>query len=199
MNELRSDLRTAAWLALAVAALTALTALIVHLTWADGARNWLRFSFSGLPERPSEAASVFINNVRLLSAALLGSLIAAAARRSTARASGLAMQAIVRCCDVVIALACAANVVFVGLALGAYGRRALAATVPHGPLELLAFTLALAVYIAAHREPVGYRRLVVTAVAGVAALAVAAVLEVFLNLGGAANERHPLALAEALT
>ena len=41
----------------------------------------------------------------------------------------------------------AANVLVVGAALGAYGERMVRAMLPHGPVELAAYALALALYL----------------------------------------------------
>jgi hypothetical protein len=86
-------------------------------------------------------------------------------------------------CDVLVGSAAVSNVLLVGAGVGAYGWRTVRAMVPHGPLELSAFSLALATYLCARRGALTRRMLLECAVAGLVALSVGAVLEVFA--GGA--------------
>jgi hypothetical protein len=176
----RDDLLTATRLASLVSGLVALTALVVRLVAASDARDWLGFSFPGLPSDLGEAASVFLTNLQLLAAVLTACLVAqlvgpAGAERAPER---LARRCIVGVCDCVLVAGCAFHVVFVGSALGAYGSRTLGALLPHGPVELAAFSLALALYIAARRERLAAQRIVRTGAASVLVLALAALLEV---------------------
>ena len=52
----------------------------------------------------------------------------------------------------VLAGAIAANVLVVGAALGGYGTRMVRAMLPHGPVELAAYALALALYLQGRRR-----------------------------------------------
>jgi hypothetical protein len=163
------DLTRAPTVAATLAALTALTSLAVHLLSADEARELLGFTFEGLPKRPGESVDVFTNNVRVLGAVLVACGIVQIARHS----------AIVAVCDVALLVGCAVHVLLVGAALGAYGSQTLKTVLAHAPFELGAFSLVLALYAAVRRERVSAWRLVGTALAATAALAVGAVLEVF--------------------
>jgi uncharacterized membrane protein SpoIIM required for sporulation len=79
----------------------------------------------------------------------------------------------------VLALEVALNVLVVGAALGAYGRRMVTAILPHGLLELAAFAVALALYLRARRVRLAPPRIATTALACVGLLALAAVLETY--------------------
>ena len=49
--------------------------------------------------------------------------------------------------ELILAAAITANTLVVGVAIGAYGLRMVSATLPHGPIELAAYTLAIALYL----------------------------------------------------
>ena len=87
---------------------------------------------------------------------------------------------VVSALDALVALQSAFNVCVVGAALGAYGTRMAAAMLPHGPLELAAFALALALYLRARQGPLAPRRLAAVAPACIALLVVAAALETYV-------------------
>jgi uncharacterized membrane protein SpoIIM required for sporulation len=84
--------------------------------------------------------------------------------------------------DALLGLLVAFNAIVVGAALGAHGTRMLTAILPHGPVELAAFTLALALYVRARESRIPARRVAAIAVACVSGLALAAVLETFAAL-----------------
>jgi hypothetical protein len=66
--------------------------------------------------------------------------------------------------------------------LGAYGSRMGVAMLPHGPLELAAYALALALYLHARRGPLTVGRVGATATACLTLLAVGSMLETFVAL-----------------
>ena len=84
--------------------------------------------------------------------------------------------------EVVIAGAIAANVLVIGAAIGGYGTRMLVAMLPHGPVELAAYSLALALYLRGRRRALPAARMAVVACASVALLALAAALETWVSL-----------------
>jgi hypothetical protein len=177
----RHDAVAAARLAAGATALVLLVAAAVRLAAAQHARELLGFEFPGLEPRVGEAVAILLNNARLLAAVLVACLVVQAARPQP-EARGLervVLRLIVGSCDVVLVAAAAFHVAFVGAAMGAYGQRTLAALLPHGPFELGAFALALAVYLAARREPVSRQRIVGIALVSLAGLVLAALLEVF--------------------
>ena len=55
--------------------------------------------------------------------------------------------------------AVAANVIVIGASFGAYGTRMLRAALPHGPVELAAYSLALALYLQGRRRPLPARHM----------------------------------------
>ena len=71
----------------------------------------------------------------------------------------------------------AANLAVVGAALGAYGTRMVRAVLPHGPVELAAFALAIALYLQGRHRAIAVRHLIATGAASLGLLAAAAVLE----------------------
>ncbi len=73
----------------------------------------------------------------------------------------------------------AANVLVIGAAVGAYGTRMVWAMLPHGPVEVAAYALALALYLQGRRRPLPPHRLAGTITASVVLLAIAALLETF--------------------
>ena len=83
-----------------------------------------------------------------------------------------------------LAGAIAADVPVVAAALGAYRERMLLATMPHGPAELAAYSLAIALHLQdrRHNLPAAYVAKAPPTAASVALLAIAAVLETFVNL-----------------
>jgi hypothetical protein len=76
----------------------------------------------------------------------------------------------------------AANVIVVGAGLGAYGTRMVLAVLPHGPVELAAYALALALYLEGRTRRLALAHILAIAALSVAALALAAGLETFVNL-----------------
>jgi hypothetical protein len=176
VEDRRRALRVAGALTLAVLAVAA----IVRAGWAADTRRLLGFGFDGLPARLDTALSIFARNARLLGAVFGAILVAqspwlpgAALRR------GPLMCVVTVLVDAVLAFAVAANVALVGAALGAYGDRMALAMLPHGPLELAAYALALAVYLQARRGPIRVRRVFASGAVCLAVLAVAALLETF--------------------
>ena len=76
----------------------------------------------------------------------------------------------------------AANVIVIGASFGAYGTRMVRAALPHGPVELAAYSLALALYIQGRRRQLPVRHILAVAALSTSALAAAALLETFVNV-----------------
>ena len=127
-------------------------ALAVHVWFAAAARRWLAFPFTGIPARPSEAASIFIHNLRAL-AAVGGLLLIAQSAYWTADTArpGPLHRTLRRLGEALLAAAVAANLIVIGASFGAYGTRMLRAALPHGPVELAAYSLALSLYLQGSR------------------------------------------------
>jgi hypothetical protein len=78
---------------------------------------------------------------------------------------------------VVIAGAVTGNVLVIGAAIGGYGTRMLVAMLPHGPVELAAYSLALGLYVRGRGRALPTGGIAIVACASVALLALAAALE----------------------
>jgi hypothetical protein len=159
---------------------TVAVAVIVRIGWATDARRLLRFGFTGVPAQLDTAVSIFAGNARLL-AAVFGAILVAQAPWFAGHDAhrGRVMSALTAVVDTVLALAVTANVALVGGALGAYGERMAVAMLPHGPLELLAYALALALYLQARRGPIAARHVLAVGAVCLGGLALAALLETF--------------------
>jgi len=160
-----------------------LIALVVRAGFAASARRWLAFPFAGIPASPDEAASIFIHNLRAL-AAVGGMLLIAQSGYPAARNGqpGVVHQTLRRLGEALLGAAIAANVIIVGASFGAYGTRMVQAALPHGPVELAAYSLALALYLQGRNRRLPIRHVLAVAALSVSALALAAVLEAFVNL-----------------
>jgi len=153
------------------------TGTVVALVAAPAARGWLGYAFPGLPRTIGEATAILAHNLRTLGA-IAGLLLLAALPAHTPRERA-AVATIVRGGELLVAGLVAANVLVVGAALGAYGHRMIIALLPRGPVELAAFSLALALY--GHGRHGTYPTGTALALLGASAalLAVAAALAVF--------------------
>jgi hypothetical protein len=190
----RHDVVNAARSAAVVTALVLLVAILVRLTLAADAREWLDFEFPGIPSRFGEAVAIFVNNARLVLAVLIACFVVGQMQPvpEARRAERIGLRLGVGLFDLLLLAGVAFHVVFVGTAVGAYGTRTLDAMVPHGPFELASFCLALGLYLTARREAVPLRRIAVVGAVSLTVLAVAALLEVFLQIGGASHGQGPL-------
>lgn len=159
----------------------AVIALIVHVALAAASREWLAFPFAGIPARPGEALMIFLHNLRALSA-VAGLLLIAQSALSKPGEPGRASRILRLSGEVLLGAAVAANLIVVGASLGAYGTRMLRATLPHGPFELAAYSLALALYLQGRRRALPPRLTLGVAALSVATLALAAVLETYVNV-----------------
>ena len=168
----------AALIALALNATVLLIALVTRVALARQARGWLHYTFPGVPHRIAAAAGIFANNGRELLGVLGLLLIAQLAAR---RADGptRAQVAVRTGGEPLLAGAIGVNVLVVGAAIGAYGDRMIEAMLPHGPIEVSAYALALALYLKGRSRPLSGPGLAITIAASVGLLAGAALLETF--------------------
>ena len=139
-----AERRTALTLAAAITAATLGVAIVVRLALAVEVRRRLDFGFAGVPATPEAALSIFSANARLLAVVFAAIAITQIDWRRDATLP-------VALTDTLLVLEVALNTIVVGAALGAYGTRMLAAALPHGPIELAVFALALALYMRARR------------------------------------------------
>ena len=140
-----STAHVAGIVAAALTAAALLTAVVVRLALAGQARRWLGYRFPGVPAHLSTALWILGHNARGLAGVLGLLMVAQLAARSPGPARA---QLVLRSAgEVVLAGAIAANLLVIGAAIGGYGTRMLVAMLPHGPVELAAYSLALALYL----------------------------------------------------
>ena len=182
-SNLASTARLAAVIAGGLTLGVCVIAIVVHVALAADARTWLRFPFTGLPARPTVATQIFLHNLRALLTVAGLLLVAQSPFWSSRTAEPGAVHRIVRGSgEVLLAAGVAANVIVVGASLGAYGSRMVLAALPHGPVEVGAYALALSLYGQGRDRPLPGRLVVAVAGLSVVALALAAILETFVNV-----------------
>jgi hypothetical protein len=165
-------------------AVVAVNAAVVHLAAAPEVRDWLDFTFSGVPRTADQALEIFSRNARLLIAALAAcvvlqgsTLIDPEAERQSPRWQATAVHV----CDVVLGTLAVVNLAMIGASIGAYGDRVVKYLLPHGPIEALAFAIALALYVCCRSGAVTRHDFLRLAGLALAALIVAALLETFVT------------------
>ena len=107
-----------------------------------------RFPSPGSPHDRARRRASSCHNLRALAAVgglllIAQSRVLGAARAQPGPRTGRCGGSARRCS----AAAVAANVIVVGASFGAYGTRMVRAALPHGPVELAAYSLALALYL----------------------------------------------------
>src|SRR5207247_10434820 len=147
----RQRARLAVRVSAARRAVIAATGTVIRLVAAAPARRWLDYPFTGVPARLGEAAVIFAHNGRALLGVFGLLLIAQVAPRVPA-GPGQVQRALRGAGEALLAGLISANVLVVGASLGAYGSRMAKAMLPHGPLELAAFALAIALYLQGRRQ-----------------------------------------------
>ena len=180
-----SDLRRALALTAGVALAVITCAAVVRAAFAADARALLGWRFPGVPATPAEAWAIWLNNARKLAGILGLALILQspwlAGERAPDERPGW-HRALTWLCDCGAVGSLATTFVGLSVGLGAYGERTVRAVLPHGPVEAFAFACGLVLYHAARRGPVARRRAVTLALAGVALLIPAAVLETYVEV-----------------
>jgi hypothetical protein len=155
----------------------------VHITAVASASRLLGFHFAGIPARATVAATVFVHNLHAL-LAIAGALLVAQMPYLVDRAAdpGRSQRMLRVVCEVGLAGAVAANVMVIAVSFGAYGSRMARAALPHGPIELAAYSLALALYIQGRHRVVPARHILAVALLSTTLLAAAAAVETFVNV-----------------
>ena len=178
---LTGTVRLTATVAMLTLAGVLIVAALVDVALAGQARAWLGYRFPGLPARPNVAVAIFVHNARAILGVFGLLLIAQLAARHPG-GPGRAQRLILAGGELILAGVIAANVLVVGAGLGAYGERMARAELPHGPVELAAYALALALYLQGRRRALPAGHLAKVVAASVALLALAAALETFVNV-----------------
>lgn len=173
----RPAVAVAAALTFAVCAIAAVVAVV----FAAPAREWLAFPFTGVRADLQVAAGIFLHNLCAL-AAVGGLLLIAQSPYLGTRAAGSVHLALRRGGEGLLAGAVAANVIVIGTSIGAYGARMVRAVLPHGPIELAAYALALALYLQGRHQPLPPRHVLAIAALSTSTLALAAVVETFVSV-----------------
>lgn len=174
------DVRRALAAALAVLAVLALAAAVTAIGFAAAAREALDFGFGGVAPRLGEAEAIFLHNARLMGAIAAAVLVVQVPRfERDDRALGRGGERLRTAADVALAVAVAVNAAFIGVTVGAYGGQMVAAMLPHGPLELAAYAVALSLYARARVAPLPVRPALLLAGSALALLALAALAETF--------------------
>ena len=159
----------AARCAVAAAGAIAVAALGVTLSGlADETRAVLDFGFDGVDRSPAEAAAIALHNAKIAAGVLV----------CAALAPRLAQH--IRCSvGLILAIVLTLNAAAIGLAIGAYGTRALRALAPHAPLELTALSLTGGAYMHARKQRVSPLVLASVGCTSALLLIVAAALETY--------------------
>ena len=176
------DLRLALAFAAVACAVAALAAAVVAAFAPESLRQALDFGFAGVPRRLDEALTILGANARLMAAVGGAVLVVQAAHVGSPDGRLGAVGRLLRLLvDVLLGAVVALNAVVVGAAVGAYGSRMVVAMLPHGPVELLAFSLAITLYLRARAAPLrpSAARLAASALG---LLTVAAFLETYVHL-----------------
>ena len=177
----RDTSRLTARLAVLLVGLMTASAAVTRVAAAAATRRCLAYPFTGVPTRVDEAAAILAHNGRAVLGVYGLLLIAQLTLREPAQPRR-ARRTLQTLGEAVLCGLAAANTVLVGAALGAYGSRMVRAILPHGPVELAAFALALALYLQGRRRALPVRYLVTTGTISVMLLAGAAVLETYVTL-----------------
>jgi hypothetical protein len=147
---------------------------VVASIGAAWARRLLHFTFSGVPATPGEALTIFAHNLAVTLVAFTGALVLAAPIDRDGR-----WWRIIRLSwDMLLATIAAVNLLLVGAAVAGYGTRVVRSLLPHGPVELLAYSCAIALYLQSRRQPQSLRAAAALVGTSGMLLAIAAVLEV---------------------
>jgi hypothetical protein len=180
---LSETVKNASGVATALTLPCGLIAVVVHAGFAAQVRRWLAFAFTGIPARPDIAAGIFLHNLRAL-AAVGGLLLIAQSAQWTGRTDEptRALATVRLLAEALLGAAVAANLIVVGASFGAYGTRMLRAALPHGPLELAAYSLELALYHQGRTRALPGRHVLRVVALSVVTLALAAVLETYVNI-----------------
>lgn len=172
--------RLAGLIAAALIAAALLVATLTRVAFAAAARGWLGYRFPGVPAHTADAVAIFAHNTQAL-LAVLGLLLIAQLAARAPNGPGPIQRTVQAGGELILTGVITANVLVVGAAIGAYGLRMLRAILPHGPVELAAYTIAIALYLQGRRQPLPARQLASAITISVALLAIAAVLETFVN------------------
>lgn len=170
-----AGVKTGTALCLATAlAIIVVAALGVSVAGLGGAtRSSLGFGFGGVANTPGEAARIALHNARVAGGTLVCAALAPRLKLRGRRVLTLVLLTVLTC-----------SAAGVGIAIGAYGTRVIAAVAAHLPIEFGALSLAGGAYLQACRQPLTGRELALLAAATALLLVAAATVETYVSLGG---------------
>lgn len=157
----------------AIAVIAAAAVVIAVGGLAGVARDVLGFGFGGARRSPTVAAVIALHNGRLAAGTVVCAILVPQLR---CRARGVVTG--------LLAALLAFNAAAIGVAVGAYGTRVLAATRMHLPLELGGLCLAGGTYVQACRKPLRVSALAIVATGCAVLLGGAALLETYVPIEG---------------
>jgi hypothetical protein len=157
--------------------ITVLAATIAGVLFAGEARSLLAVHFAVLPATATEAAGIWLHNLRSELGVAVFAFIDPACRHLLDGADPVWRRLLVGVGDVFVAGWAVGSSVVAGVLLGAYGMRQLEAFVPDGPVEVTAWLLLIVLYVDVRRGRSTRRAAAVWLTVIAALLAVAAVLE----------------------
>lgn len=178
-----SALRIAVIVYAASTTVVLVVAVAAGIGFGEDVSAWRNVPFPELPATVGEAGSILLHNGRILLAAVGAALAVNApwlAHAGAPAGRGWGWKVTRALCDVVLVLGVARNLLTVGVGLAAYRERMALAILPHGPVELAAFSCGLALYLLARRGPVERRVWLTLGASAGLLLGVAALLEVFV-------------------
>jgi hypothetical protein len=154
---------------------------VVRAALAHQARGWLGYTFPGVPAHWDVAIGIFAHNGRAIFG-VFGLLLIAQIAARHADGPGRTQRGILAAGELILAGMILTNVLVVGAGLGAYGEHMARADLPHGPVELAAYSLALGLYFEGRRRTLSTAHVAKVAAGSLALLAIAAALETFVNV-----------------
>jgi hypothetical protein len=176
----RRYFRDAGLALLAFLALSAPVAVIVATGNAARERARLHFGFASTPHGAGQLLAILAANLTLLGAFLAAAVLVQARWDCTTDGGRIVFTGF---CDAIVALPTVHNLILVlGTTVGAYGARMVRSMLPAGPVELVAYALAAAVYLRSRRIKVDGGQAPALITAGVLAAVVllaAALLETY--------------------
>jgi hypothetical protein len=170
-----AGIATGATLCLASAmTVVAIATVVVMLSGlADETRATLRFGFGGVEHSPAEVGRIALYNARVAGGTLLCAVVAPRVEMRVRRLLFVLLATVLTC-----------SAAAVGVAIGAYGDRAIAAIAVHLPVEFSALSVAGGAYMQACKQALHARELAATGATTGLLLVVAAALETYVSIGG---------------
>jgi hypothetical protein len=154
-----------------------LAAAITGVRCAGDARALLAVHFAVLPATASEAAGIWLHNLRSELGVAVFAFVDPACRHLLDGADPVWRRLLVGAGDLCVAGWAIGSSIVAGVLLGAYGMRQLEAFVPDAPVEVTAWLLLIVLYVDVRRGRTSGRATAVWLLLVAVLLAVAAVLE----------------------